>query len=121
MSAGINLSNSTGKVFGGYYWAAPQALTDAGAVTVTQYKTNVTTTEASAITLADGEFIGQLKAIQMIVDVGDATLTPSNLSGGTTITFADVGDRAELLWDGENWIAIDLYNCADGATGPALA
>lgn len=121
MSAGINLSNSNGTVLGGYYYAAPQALSGAGAISVTTYKTNVTTTGANALTLADGTFIGQRKCIQLIVDGGDGTLTPTNLSGGTTITFADVGDRAELLWNGANWIAIDLYNCADGATAPVLA
>lgn len=121
MSAGINLSNSNGKVFGGKYWAAPQALSGAGAVSVTAFKTNVTTTGANALTLADGTFVGQEKLVQLIVDGGDGTLTPANLSGGTTITFADVGDCAHLLWDGANWIAINLYNCADGATGPVLA
>lgn len=101
--------------------AAPQALSDAGAVTITEYKTDWTTTGAAAGTLADGAFVGQLKLIQLIVDGGDATLTPSNLSGGTTITFADAGDSALLLWNGSDWVAIDLFNRADGATAPVLA
>jgi len=121
MSAGINFSSDTGTVFSNYLSAAPQALSGAGAVTVTQYKTNVTTTGANALTLADGTFLGQRKGIQLIVDGGDGTLTPANLTGGTTITFADVGDRAELIWDGSSWVVIDLYNCADGATAPVLA
>lgn len=123
MSAGHNLSNSTGTIIGGYYYAAPQAITGAGAITVNQYKSNVTTgAGAAALTLADGTFIGQRKAIQLVVDGGGtATLTPVNLSGGTTIAFADAGDRAELLWDGSNWLAIDLLNLADGATAPVLA
>ena len=101
--------------------ASPQALSDAGAVTITEYKTDWTTTGAAAGTLADGAFVGQLKLIQLIVDGGDATLTPSNLSGGTTITFADAGDSALLLWNGSDWVAIDLFNRADGATAPVLA
>ena len=120
MSATV-FSNETGNVFSGFYSAEKQSLSGAGAVTVTEYKTDVTTTGADALTLADGEFVGQRKAIQLIVDGGDGTLTPSNLSGGTTITFADAGDRAELIWDGSNWVVIDLYNCADGATAPVLA
>ena len=92
--------------------ASPQALSDAGAVTITEYKTDWTTTGAAAGTLADGAFVGQLKLIQLIVDGGDATLTPSNLSGGTTITFADAGDSALLLWNGSDWVAIDLFNRA---------
>lgn len=101
--------------------AAPQALSDAGAITITEYKTDWTTTGAAAGTLADGAEVGQLKLIQLIVDGGDATLTPSNLSGGTTITFADAGDSALLQWNGSDWVAIDLFNRADGATAPVLA
>jgi len=99
----------------------PQALSGAGAITVTEYKTNWTTTGANAGTLADGSFTGQKKLVQLIVDGGDGTLTPSNLSGGTSITFADVGDCALLEWNGSDWVATDLYNIVDGATAPVLA
>ena len=98
-----------------------QSLSGAGAINVTSYLTKWTTTGADAGTLADGLFVGQLKKIQLIVDGGDGTLTPSNLSGGTTITFADAGDVALLMWDGSNWVAIELSNDADGATAPVLA
>lgn len=102
--------------------AAQQALSGAGAVNITTYYTAVTNTGADALTLVDGAVIGQLKKVQMIVDPGtDSTLTPSNLSGGTTIVFADVGDYCLLLWDGTNWVAIELGNDADGATAPVLA
>ena len=121
MSAGINFTDSTGTALCGLYIAAPQALSGAGAITVNQYKSNVTTTGADALTLADGVFVGQRKAVQLIADGGNGTLTPTNLSGGTNITFADVGDRAELVWNGVSWYPVDLYNCADGATAPTLA
>jgi len=101
--------------------AAQQALTDAGAVNVTSFFTAVTTTGAAAITLADGTMVGQLNKIQLIVDAGDATLTPSNLTGGTTITFADAGDFCLLMWDGSSWRVLELNNMADGATAPVLA
>lgn len=109
----------------GYHGAIPnaaqQALSGAGAVTLTEYYTTVTTTGANALTLGDADAIGQLKKIQMIVDAGDATLTPTTLVGGTTITFADVGDTAELMWTASGWRAIALYNVTDGATAPVLA
>ena len=57
----------------------------------------------------------------MIVDGGDDVVTVTSLSGGTIITFADVGDVAEFMWNGTNWIAIALYNNADGATAPVLS
>lgn len=101
--------------------AVQQALSGAGAVDVTSFYTAWTTTAADAATLADGVAVGQLKKIKLIVDGGDGTLTPTNLSGGATITFADVGDYAFLMWDGTNWIAIELGNDADGATMPVLA
>ena len=85
------------------------------------YYTALTTTGAAAVTLADGARLGQLKKISMIVDAGDATLTPANLNGGTTIVFADVGDTALLRWDGTGWTAIELSNDADGVTAPVLA
>lgn len=120
MSASVYSSDDGSIAFGRFVGAA-QALTDEGAVSVTTYATNLTTTGAAAITLADGLFYGQQKRIQLIVDGGTATLTPSNLAGGTTIAFADVGDVAELVWDGTEWIASVLYNCATGDAGPALA
>lgn len=101
--------------------AAQQDLSGAGAITVTEYYTAWTTTGVDAGTLADGAQVGQVKKIQLIVVGGDGTLTPDNLSGGTTITFADAGDYAVLQWDGSNWVAIELGNDADGATAPVLA
>jgi len=101
--------------------AAQDAVSDTAACSVANYYSTLTTTGAAVPTLADGTIIGQMKKIQMIVDAGDAVLTPANLNGGTTITFADVGDTAELVWNGTGWTAVALYNIVDGATAPVLA
>jgi hypothetical protein len=102
--------------------AAPQALSGPGAINVTTYRTNWTTTGANdAGTLANGVQLGQEKRVQQIVDGGDGILTPVSLSGGTTITFADAGDYAVLAWNGTAWVAIELGNDADGVTAPVLA
>jgi hypothetical protein len=101
--------------------AAQQALSGAGAINITTFYTAWTTTGADAGTLADGATIGQLKKIKLIVDGGDGTLTPTNLAGGTTITFADAGDYVLLAWNGTDWVALELGNDADGATAPVLA
>jgi hypothetical protein len=102
--------------------AAPQALSGAGAVTITEYYTKVTNTGSDALTIADGAQIGQLKKVQMIVDPGtDSILTPANFADGSTITFADVGDYCVLMWDGTNWRAIELGNTVDGVNEPAVA
>lgn len=98
-----------------------QALSGAGAITVDEYYTAVTTTGADALTMADGLKVGQLKKVQLIVDGGDGTLTPATFADGTTITFADAGDYAVLMWTASGWTAIELGNDADGATAPVAA
>lgn len=98
------------------------AVAPAGAVPITNfYSTLDSNAGATTATLADGAVNGQLKKIQMIVDGGDVVLTPANLAGGTTITFADAGDYCVLVFNGTDWVAIELGNDADGATAPVLA
>lgn len=102
--------------------AAAQALSGPGAVNVTTYLTNYTSTGgAQALTLAAGVRPGQLKKVKHIVDGGAGVLTPVALSGGTTITFTSVGEVAILLWTGATWVMIDSGNEGGGATLPALA
>lgn len=111
-------------VSGGILASAQQTLAaGGGAVNVTAYYTaGASDAGGDAWTLADGTFPGQLKKIQLVTDGGgDATLTPTTLTGGTTITFADAGDYAILIWDGDSWIPVELGNDADGATAPVLA
>ena len=101
--------------------AAQQDLSGAGAINITTAYTAWTSTSTDAGTLIDGVVKGQMKKVQLIVDGGDATLTPTTLTGGTTITFADAGDFVILCWSGTSWVAIELGNAADGATAPVLA
>lgn len=76
---------------------ATQALSGAGAVNLTTVVTKVTSTGANALTLADGTD-GQIKIIVMVVDGGDATLTPTTKTGYTTIVFNDAGDGVTLVF-----------------------
>ena len=55
-----------------------QSLSGAGAVDLDNLITELTTTGANALTLADGSTSGQIKIVNMIVDGGDGTLTPIN-------------------------------------------
>ena len=77
----------------------------------TSYNTYWTTTAANAGTLANGTYVGQLKRITMVVDGGDGTLTPTSLSGGTTITFNDANDFVELQWNGSAWVIRQNVGC----------
>lgn len=114
--AGVT-SSVAGVVAGFLPTAVQQALSGAGAVNLTTYYTAVTNTGADALTLADSTVLGQLKKVQMIVDPGtDSTLT---FNTNATVVFADVGDYVVLIWNGSDWLPIELGNDADGATAPA--
>jgi hypothetical protein len=97
------------------YGETAQTLTDAGAVTLTESTTFLVTTGAAAITLADGAE-NQHKLIVMKTDAGAATLTPTNLSNGTTIIFDDVGDSASLWFIDGSWNFIGGSATLTGAT-----
>lgn len=80
-----------------------------GAIPLTSYLTTINTDAGGdAFTLADGDVVGQLKKIYLVVDGGgDAVITPANLANGTTVTFNDAGDYAVLLWDGTEWNVVE--------------
>jgi len=83
-------------------------------VDLTSLITQVTTTSADALTLANGTN-GQLKIITMVADGGDGTLTPATFANGTTITFNDVGDSAILVYNTTGgWAVV-------GSTGVTIA
>ena len=86
-----------------------QSLSGAGAVDLTNLITELTTTGADALTLADGTTSGQVKIVTMIVDGGDGTLTPVTFANGTTITFDAVADSATLVWNSTiGWVATSV-------------
>ena len=96
--------------------STPEAITSGGGnVGITTAVSTIATTAPIALGLANGA-TGQLKVITMITDAGDATLTPTLLSGKSTITFNDVGDTVLLMFlDGTNgWVIIS-------SQGPTLA
>ena len=68
--------------------------------------TELTTTGANALTLADGTTSGQVKIITMIVDGGDGTLTPTTFANGSTVTFDAVAESVTLVWNSAiGWVA----------------
>ncbi len=79
-----------------------QTLTGAGAADVINEVLLWTTSGSDALTLADG-VAGQRKIIKVVSDGGEGTLTPSNLLDGSTLTFTEVNDVVELVFDGTNW------------------
>jgi hypothetical protein len=83
----------------------PETITSSTAIDISKVVTLISTGSTGiALTLADGSN-GQLKFLTMTVDGGgDAVITPTNLLGGSVLTFADVGDSVILLFTGSNWV-----------------
>jgi hypothetical protein len=69
----------------------------------------VTAGSAHAGALANGTN-GQIKIITMIADGGNSVVTPANANGFSTITFADVGDTATLIFTGSKWNIISSHS-----------
>ena len=121
----VNKKISVASLFNNFpTWLAfdstPQALTAAGAVNITTPVTTVASGGAIALTLADGS-VGQIKIIIMITDGGDATLTPATMANGTTLTFADAGDSAILMWIATGWQVISMAGTGATGRGPVIA
>ena len=69
----------------------------------------VTAGSAHAGALANGTN-GQIKIITMIADGGNSVVTPANANGFSTITFADVGDTATLIFTGSKWNILSSHS-----------
>lgn len=88
--------------------------TGAGAIDVTSLVTEIVTTAADALTLADG-VDGQVKILVMKTDGGDGTLTPATKTGFSTITFGDAGDGCVLVFTTTTgWICVAKHGCTLG-------
>lgn len=118
--AGVNgiTSSVAGVVVPMVPTAVQQAINANGAINITSYFTAITsvTTTGVAYTLADSTVLGQLKKMQLVADGGSDAVVTFNTNA--TITFADAGDVAVVIWNGTDWIPIELSNDADGATAP---
>ena len=93
---------------GGFVYSI-QNISGPGAINLTDTVTFITTTGTDAYTLADG-VEGQFKIIIMKVDGGNATITPDNLVGYTSIRFNNVHDNVQLLYGSTGWNIIALQN-----------
>jgi hypothetical protein len=100
-------SITTGPVFG-----SVQSLTGPGAVDVTNYTTEFTSTgTGDALTLGDG-LSGQIKNIVYVAQTAGADtgiLTPTNLGAYTTITFNAPGDSVQLQFMSSQWWVISAF------------
>ncbi len=84
-------------------------VTGGGALSTTTGVSLISTTDTEEYTLADG-IEGQIKILVMKVDGGNATITPDNLIGWTSIRFNNVHDNVQLLYGSTGWNIIALQN-----------
>jgi len=86
-----------------------QNVSGAGAISLAETVTLLTTTGTNAYTLADG-VEGQIKIISMKVNGGDGTVTPTNFVNGTSIVFNNVEDTVTLLYQTTGWVLLARQN-----------
>ena len=99
-------TNVTGNLtVSGAFIGSRQTISGAGAINLTTLYTEITTTGANAYTLANG-VIGQMKIIVMVVDGGDATITPTTFANGTRVVMDAVHDSVTLIYGASGWQVI---------------
>lgn len=63
---------------------------------------------AISVTLGNGSKAGEVKWFACS-GAGDATITPSNFAGGSSVTIQQ-GEAAEFVWSGSTWFLVSSYN-----------
>ena len=84
-------------------------VTGGGALSVSKSVSFISTTGVESYSLADG-VEGQQKIIIMKADGGNATVTPDNLVGYTSVRLTDVNNSFHLLYGSTGWNIIALQN-----------
>ena len=84
-----------------------QNISGPGAISTTTGVTFISTTGTDDYSLADG-VEGQMKVIIMKARVGNATITPDNLVGWTSVRFSGVNNNVHLCYGSTGWNIIAL-------------
>ena len=82
-------------------------VTGGGALSTTKVVSFISTTGVESYTLADG-VEGQEKIIIMKADGGNATVTPNNLVGFTSVRLTAVNNSFHLIYGSTGWNIIAL-------------
>ena len=82
-------------------------VTGGGALSTTKVVSFISTTGVESYTLADG-VEGQEKIIIMKADGGNATVTPTNLVGFTSVRLTGVNNSFHLIYGSTGWNIIAL-------------
>jgi hypothetical protein len=82
-----------------------------GAINPDIFATNVSTTGGTALTLANGSYIGQEVNLMQTVAAGSpsAVVTPASRVGYASFNLGTaVGNNARLVWNGTGWLLLGL-------------
>jgi hypothetical protein len=105
----MSLSSKVSKQFGAVSSSYPSVMsvsgTSLGSLLQNTSVIAVTTTGAATAALADGT-LGKRIVVMLVVDGGDLVLTPTTFVNGSTITFANAGESADLLYTSVGWVAV---------------
>ena len=77
--------------------------TGSGALNIAGSICFLNTTGGGAMTIPDG-IQGQRLTLIFLTDAGNATVTPDSVFGYSTITFANIGEAAELVFSSGVWL-----------------
>jgi hypothetical protein len=103
-------TNVTGNLtVSGAFIGSRQTISGPGAINLTTLYTEITTTGTDAYSLANGT-VGQMKIITMVVDGGDATITPTTFANGTRVVMDAVHDSVTLIYGASGWQVIASQN-----------
>lgn len=110
-----------------YFTAATEVIAagNPGAISVACYATHISADAGGdAFTLASGTVVGQRKRIYFLATAGGTGVVTGAFRGANnTLTFTNAGEFAELIWNGTDWLDIELGSTNDTniATPPALS
>ena len=100
------------------------AAESADAISVANFYTDVACANAGAENhnMAAGAVPGQLKKIMLsATGGGTVTITAAFAGAATTLTFTNAGETALLMWDGTDWIALELSSVATLTHAPVIS
>lgn len=94
-----------------------------GAISIATHYTDIAVDAGGdAFTLADGACIGQLKKIMLSATAGGTGVVTAKFTGtGNTLTFTNAGEYALLMWDGTDWIALELASVTTLTHKPVIS
>lgn len=124
-SAGMLESVTASTEYPVVHTAATEVIAEGapGAISIATYCTTIgADAGGDAFTLADGTIVGQLKKIIFVSTSGGTGVVTGNFRASTnTLTFTAAGEYGLFVWDGTDWLDIELSSVGAGLdTPPAI-